>query len=64
MADNITDNSESDTNNDLVPTFSKAAGKFVFPDGIEFECNILTASKINKDRSFTGFSFNNDDEEE
>jgi len=64
MADNITDNSESDTNDDLVPTFSKASGIFSFPDGVEFQCTILTASKINKDRSFTGFSLNNDDEEE
>ena len=64
MAENITDNSESDTNDDLVPTFSRVSGNFVFPDGIEFQCNILTANKISKDRSFTGFSFNDDYEEE
>jgi hypothetical protein len=64
MADNIIDNSESDTNDDLVPTFSKATGIFTFPDGIEFQCQILKASKIKTDRFFTGFSFNNDDEEE
>jgi len=64
MAENITDNSESDTNDDLVPTFSKASGKFVFSDGIEFNCNINSSDKIKKDRSFTGFSFNDDEEEE
>ena len=64
MAVNIIDNSESDTNDGAVPTFSKGLGKFVFPDGIEFECSILTAKKINKDRSFIRFSFDNDDEEE
>ena len=64
MANNITGSSESDTNDDLVPTFSKASGKFVFSDGVEFNCNINTADKISKERSFTGFLINDNDEEE
>lgn len=64
MAENITGSSESDTNDDLVPTFSKASGNFVFPDGIEFNCNINSSDKISKERSFTGFLINDDDEEE
>jgi hypothetical protein len=64
MAENIIGSPESDTNDDLVPTFSKTLGKFVFSDGVEFNCNINTVNKINKERSFTGFSTNNDDEEE
>lgn len=63
MAENITGSSESDTNDDLVPTFSKASGNFVFPDGVEFSCSILT-DKINKERSFKGFFINDDEEEE
>lgn len=63
MAENITLSSESDTNDDLVPTFSKASGNFVFPDGVEFSCSILT-DKINKERSFKRFFINDDEEEE
>ena len=64
MAENITDSSESDTNDDLIPTYSKASGRFVFSDGVEFNCNINSSDKISKDRSLTGFSFNDNDEEE
>jgi hypothetical protein len=64
MAENITLSSESDTNDDLVPAFSKASGKFVFPDGVEFNCSINTENKISKERSFTGFLINDNDEEE
>ena len=64
MAENNLRNPDSDIGDDLVPTFSKVLKKYVYENGVEFECNILTSDKINKERSFKGFFINDNDEEE
>jgi hypothetical protein len=64
MAENNLRNPDSDIDDDLVPTFSKILKKYVYENGVEFECNILTSDKINKERSFKGFFINDNDEEE
>jgi len=64
MAENNLRNPDSDIDDDLVPTFSKVLKKYVYENGVEFECNILTSDKINKERSFKGFFINDNDEEE
>ena len=64
MAENNLRNPDSDIDGDLVPTFSKVLKKYVYENGVEFECNILTSDKINKERSFKGFFINDNDEEE
>jgi hypothetical protein len=63
MAENNLRNPDSDIDDDLVPTFSKVLKKYVYENGVEFECSILTSGKINKERSFKGF-FTDDNEEE
>jgi hypothetical protein len=64
MAENNLRNPDSDIDDDLVPTFSKVLKKYVYENGAEFNCNILTSDKINKERSFKGFFINDNDEEE
>ena len=64
MAENNLRNPDSDIDDDLVPTFSKVLKKYVYENGVEFECNILTSDKINKERSFKGFFITDNDEEE
>jgi hypothetical protein len=63
MPENNLRNPDSDTDDNLVPAFSKLSGNYAFKNGVEFECNILTLNKINKERSFKGF-FTDDNEEE
>jgi hypothetical protein len=56
---------DMDTEKDdtAVPYFSNTSKTYVYPSGIEFECNILTLNKIKKERSFKGFPINEDEED-
>jgi hypothetical protein len=54
---------DSEIDDNAVPRFSSVSKKHVFPSGVEFECNILTVNKIKKERSFKGFSIDEDEEE-
>jgi hypothetical protein len=54
---------ETEKDDNAVPYFSSTSKKYVYPSGIEFECNILSLNKIKKERSFKGFPTNEDEEE-
>jgi hypothetical protein len=64
MAATQSNDVNSDTDDNLVPTFSRFSGKYAFQNGVEFKCNILTSNKINKERSFKGFFTDENEEEE
>lgn len=56
-------NIDTENGDEEVPHFSDVSKNYVFPSGIEFECNILTFDKIKKERSFKGFLIDEEEED-
>lgn len=57
------DDVDSDTEDNAVAYFSSVSKKYVYPSGVEFECNILSLDKIKKERSFKVLPIEQDEEE-